>query len=60
MVGKVQECGCIALPESVREKTGLYPGATYQIELTPEGAGLLLTLLQTCKPVEPNPGSHCG
>jgi hypothetical protein len=60
MVGKVQECGCIALPESVQEKTGLYPGATYQIEVMPEGAGLLLLPLETRKPADLNPGSHCG
>jgi hypothetical protein len=60
MVGKVQECGCIALPESLQEKTGLYPGATYQIEIMPEGAGLFLLPLETCTPADPSPGTRCG
>jgi len=60
MVGKVQECGCIALPESLQQQTGLYPGATYQIEVTPEGTGLLLLPLETGKPAELNPGTSCG
>jgi hypothetical protein len=60
MVGKIQECGCIALPESLQEKTGLYPGATYQIEVTPEGTGILLLPLEVSTPADLNPGTRCG
>jgi hypothetical protein len=59
MVGTVQECGCIALPESLQQQTGLYPGATYQIEVTPDGTGLLLLPLEARKPVDLNPGTRC-
>jgi hypothetical protein len=60
MVGRVQECGCIALPESLQEQTGLYPGATYQIEVTPEGTGLLLLPMETRQPNDLNPATRCG
>jgi hypothetical protein len=60
MIGLVEECGCIALPEAVQEQTGLYPGATYEIEVTPDGAALLLRPIETRQPTDPNPGAHCG
>jgi hypothetical protein len=60
MVGTVQDCGCIALPEAMQAKTGLYPGATFQIEVTPEGTGLLLLPLETREPSDPKPGTQCG
>jgi bifunctional DNA-binding transcriptional regulator/antitoxin component of YhaV-PrlF toxin-antitoxin module len=60
MIGRVQECGCIALPEAVQERTGLYPGATFDIEVTQEGSVVLLRPLETRQPGEPNPGAHCG
>jgi hypothetical protein len=61
MIGKVQECGCIALPEALQQQTGLYPGATYQIEIAPQGAGLLLLPLETAEaPEEIKPGTRCG
>jgi bifunctional DNA-binding transcriptional regulator/antitoxin component of YhaV-PrlF toxin-antitoxin module len=60
MVGRVQECGCIALPEEIQKKTGLYPGATFQIECTPDGIGLILQPLETRQPSDPYPSSQCG
>ena len=33
MIGRVQKCGCIALPDDLQEQTGLYPGATFEIEV---------------------------
>jgi hypothetical protein len=52
--------GFIAPPEEFQAKTDLYPGATFQIEVAPEGAGLLLSPLETRLPSEPKPGIQCG
>jgi hypothetical protein len=60
MVGKVQECGCIALPEELQARTGLFPGATYEIDVTPEGTALLVLPLETRPPSDPKPGTQCG
>jgi bifunctional DNA-binding transcriptional regulator/antitoxin component of YhaV-PrlF toxin-antitoxin module len=60
MVGRVQECGCIALPEELQELTGLYPGATYEIDLSPGGTELILRPLETRQPTDPKPGTQCG
>jgi bifunctional DNA-binding transcriptional regulator/antitoxin component of YhaV-PrlF toxin-antitoxin module len=37
---KVQDCGCIALPEELQRQTGLRPGATFQIIVTEDGVTL--------------------
>ena len=60
MEGIVQECGCIALPEALQAKTGLYPGATFEIEVTPDGTELILTPLKTCFPSDLKLGTKCG
>jgi len=60
MTGRVHECGCIALPETLQAQTGLYPGATYSIEVMPEGAGVILLTMEPKQPSEPNRGDHCG
>jgi bifunctional DNA-binding transcriptional regulator/antitoxin component of YhaV-PrlF toxin-antitoxin module len=60
MVGRVQECGCIALPEELQELTGLYPGATYEIALAAEGTEIVLRPLDGQKPGEPKPGTRCA
>jgi len=57
--GRVQDCGCIALPEELQQRTGLHPGATFQIELTLEG-NLLLTPLQLQPQSVIKPGVRCG
>lgn len=44
---KVQDCGCIALPEEIVEQTALYPGATLSISLAPDGKTIQLTPLKT-------------
>jgi hypothetical protein len=60
MNGRVQECGCIALPEAVQEQTGLYAGATYEIEITEEGAAVLLRPIEKGQPSDTAQGVHCG
>ena len=60
MIGQVQECGCIALPEALQQQTGLYPGATYEIEVTQEGTAVLLRPIDTRQPCAPNLGVRCG
>jgi hypothetical protein len=57
--GSVQDCGCIALPEAVQEQTGLYPGATFSIEVTPNGGILLIPLEPRAKSDIPS-GTKCG
>lgn len=60
MTGQVQSCGCIALPEELQAKTGLYPGATFIIE-SPEGSDdLLIRTLEARQPAQPVPGTMCG
>jgi hypothetical protein len=58
--GQVQPCGCIALPEDVQQQSGLYPGATYTMEITEDGAAILLRTLEPSQPGEPNLGISCG
>jgi hypothetical protein len=41
-IGRVQDCGCIALAPEVQEETGLYPGATFRVEVTPEKRVVLI------------------
>jgi bifunctional DNA-binding transcriptional regulator/antitoxin component of YhaV-PrlF toxin-antitoxin module len=60
MMGRVQECGCIALPEEVQKQVGLYPGATYEIEVTEDGAAVLLRPVERSQPGEPRIGASCG
>jgi hypothetical protein len=57
--GRVQDCGCIALAPEVQEQTGLYPGATFLVEVTPEKQ-VVLTPLLTKSSAEVNSGAICG
>jgi hypothetical protein len=41
-IGRVQDCGCIALAPEVQEETGLYPGASFRVEVTPEKRVVLI------------------
>ena len=41
-VSRVQDCGCIALAAEVQEQTGLYPGATFRVELTSDKRVVLI------------------
>jgi hypothetical protein len=58
--GKVQPCGCIALPEEFQAHTGLYPGATYTLEVAEAGAAVPLRTLLPAQQVEPGLGASCG
>jgi|HubBroStandDraft_1064217.scaffolds.fasta_scaffold35947_4 hypothetical protein len=60
MEGQVQDCGCIALPESLQQKTGLYPGATYELKLTPDGTAIVLQPVTTAHPAAIKPGVQCA
>ena len=58
---KVQECGCIALPEEIVEKISLYPGTTLNIALAPDGKSIQLTPLTTVpRPANFPEGTTCG
>jgi antitoxin component of MazEF toxin-antitoxin module len=59
MMGRVQECGCIALPEEVQKQAGLYPGASYEMELTADGA-VVLWPVERAQLSEPRAGTCCG
>jgi hypothetical protein len=59
-VGRVQDCGCIALPEELQAQTGLYPGATYELEMAEGGASILLRILEPGTRVAPSPGTRCS
>jgi hypothetical protein len=41
-IGRVQDCGCIALAPEVQEETGLHPGASFRVEVTPEKRVVLI------------------
>jgi len=60
MEGRVQECGCIAIPEALQKQTGLYPGATFEIEAVEDGAAILLRTIEKGKPSDTAQGAHCG
>ena len=58
---KVQECGCFALPEEIVEKISLYPGATLNIALAPDGKSIPLTPITTMpRPANFSEGTTCG
>jgi hypothetical protein len=58
---RVQDCGCIALPEEIVEKASLYPGATLNIAIAPDGKSIQLTPLTTVpRPVNPDEGTTCA
>jgi hypothetical protein len=56
--GRVQDCGCIALAREVQDQTGLYPGATFRVEVTPEKQ-VVLTPLETKSSVELKSATAC-
>jgi hypothetical protein len=57
--GRVQDCGCIALAPEVQNQTGLYPGTTFRIEVTPEKQVVLIPL-ETNSSAELKSGATCG
>lgn len=42
MRGRVQECGCIAIPEELVARTGLGPGTAYELDLSADGKGIVI------------------
>jgi hypothetical protein len=59
ITGRVQDCGCIALVPEIQEQTGLYPGATFRIEITPDKR-VLLSPLEPRSISTPKPGTSCS
>lgn len=57
--GRVQDCGCVALAPEIQEQTGLYPGATFRLELTPDKRVVLIPL-ETSSPADVKSGTICG
>jgi hypothetical protein len=58
-IGRVQDCGCIALAPEVQEETGLYPGATFRVEVTPEKRVVLISVEMKIS-IELVVGTTCG
>jgi hypothetical protein len=58
-IGRVQDCGCIALSPEVQEQTGLLPGATFRVELTPDKHVVLIPL-ETKTSLDLKSGAKCG
>jgi hypothetical protein len=56
----VQECGCIALPEELQQKTGLYPGASFQFEVAEDGSSITLASIHRTQPSHLKQGAVCG
>ena len=56
----VQECGCIALPEELQKKTGLYPGASFQFEVAEDGSSITLNAIRRTQPSDLKQGVVCG
>ena len=58
---RVQECGCISIPEGMVERTGLRPGAAYRFSFHSEDTGLLIVAEDASGPVTPLlAGTTCG
>jgi hypothetical protein len=58
---KVQECGCIALPEEIVAQTLLYPGSTLSIAIAADGKTIQITPLTTApRPANSPEGTTCA
>ena len=57
--GKVQDCGCIALTEELQVRSGLYPGAPFQIDFAADGTGILIHSVQQSEQEQPSLGAAC-
>jgi hypothetical protein len=58
---KVQECGCISLPDEVVESLSLYPGATLTVTLDATGSTAVIEpVTNVAKPDAPAENAHCG
>jgi bifunctional DNA-binding transcriptional regulator/antitoxin component of YhaV-PrlF toxin-antitoxin module len=44
---KVQDCGCITLPDHIVEQTGLYPGSILSLAVSQDGKTIQLIPLAT-------------
>jgi bifunctional DNA-binding transcriptional regulator/antitoxin component of YhaV-PrlF toxin-antitoxin module len=57
---KVQDCGCIALPDEIVEQMGLYPGSVIDITASPNGEAMLLVPVKTVpRPDASGTGAAC-
>jgi hypothetical protein len=57
---KVQDCGCIALPEEVQQQTGLRPGASFQLAVAEDGRSVTLHSISPPLCFEIPSGTTCG
>jgi hypothetical protein len=58
---KVQECGCISLPDEVVASLSLYPGATLTVDLAADGkTAVIQSVTRVAKPDTPAENAHCG
>jgi hypothetical protein len=58
---KVQDCGCIALPDEIVEQTSFYPGSTLTIAIAPDGKTIQLTPLKNVpRPAKLSEGATCA
>lgn len=65
MQGRVQECGCIAIPEDLVARTGLGPGTAYELDLSADGKGIVIVPANSvagefAEPARPVSGTSCG
>jgi len=58
-IGCVQNCGCIALAPDVQKQTGLYPGATFRVEIMPDKRVILIPIETKAFSEFPD-GTTCG
>jgi hypothetical protein len=56
--GSVLDCGCIALPEELQQKSGLYPGAKFKWRLHPDGSLVIIPLTRVAESAA-SPGVQC-
>ncbi len=56
---RVQDYGCVALPDEIQKMTGLYPGATFTLKLKGDG-NVLLVPVKRSQPSMIQSGVSCG
>jgi hypothetical protein len=56
----VQDCGCIALTEEIQRKTGLGPGASFEIHVSEDGSSVTLNSFRPSQSVDFSSGTSCS